>query len=196
MMGRLTKSPIEKFPAYFNFSINMLSGETIASHAVTCVDEATGLSTSSTIVDSSGIVGKEIVVVVKSGTEGDVHHIQCRAQTSGGSWFQQDLKLTIQAVVSSNFSKQPDDAWVEEWDFKKDLPSGDTINSGVAVATKESDGSDQTGVVTGTAQVVGTTVGIPVLAGTDGESYLIGFRATTVAGYVYENTVRMNVQET
>jgi len=195
MMDTLTKSPIEKFPVTFNFSVDLLAGETISTKTVTCVSAATGVTSKTTIVDSEAIASPEVTIVVKAGTEGDEHSIQCLVTTSLGNTFQRDLLLMVKTVVDDSFSKQPGDAFLFDVDFTRRLETGDTVASGAVLATKESDGTDVSATVAPSVEVVTPKIGVHVAAGTDGKTYLLGTRATTAAGYVYEKNVRMTVQE-
>jgi hypothetical protein len=276
-MDTLTKSPIEKFPIYFNFSVDLLSGETISTKSVTCINAAVGtgnlfsitlvgstinvdrtadtitltpggsvatfrsktlaairtelevfgatlgdLSFSGdllgeviadsagaqaspytlviynavgTIIDSEAIVSPEVKVVIKAGVEGDEYSVQCSITTSLGNTFQRDLLLMIQRIVTDSFNKQPVDGFLFDVDFTRRLETGDAISTATCLATKESDGTDVSASVTPTVEVISPKIGVHVAAGSDGETYLLGARATTAAGYVYEKNVRMNVQE-
>jgi len=193
-MDTITKSPIEKFPVNFNFSLDLVQGETISEKVITCVNAATGVSSKSTIIDSEAISSPDVVIVVKAGTGDDEHRIQCVITTSAGAIFQRDLLLCVHSEVTDSFMKQPDDSFVFDVDFTRRLESGDTVASAVVAAVKESDGSDAAALVPGS--VVSTPlVAVAVIDGVDGETYRLGIRGTTTTGYVYEKFVRMNVQE-
>jgi hypothetical protein len=209
-MDTLTKSPIERFPIYFNFSTDMIAGETIVSISeFTSINQATGESSFDDraydagppevlaivkVIDSFAIQSPDVQLVLKDGVEGDEHHIQCVAVTSAGNIFQRDLLLRIQSEVTDSFIKQPDDAFAFDMDFTRRLESGDSVASAVVAAVKESDGSDAAALVPGVA-VSTPLVAVAVIDGTDGETYRLGVRGTTAAGYVYEKFVRMSVQE-
>ena len=210
IMDTITKSPIEKFPVRFNFSLDMVPGETIVSISdFTSVNQATGESSFDDraydagppevleivkVIDSFEIQSPDVLLVLKDGIEDEEHHIQCVVETSAGNIFQRDLLLRIQSEVTDSFIKQPDDAFAFDVDFARRLESGDTVASAVVAAVKESDGSDAAALVPG-LKVVTPLVAVAVIDGTDGETYRLGVRGTTTAGYVYEKFVRMNVQE-
>jgi hypothetical protein len=194
-MDTITKSPIEKFPIHFNFSVDLLPAETIVSQILTCVNSATGVSSKTTIVDSEAIVSPDVNVVLKAGTEGDEHSIQCVATTNLGNTYDRDLLLMVQSVVTDAFSKQPSDKILFDVDYSRRLETGDTVSTGACLATKESDGTDVSATVAPTVEVITPKIGVHVAAGTDGKTYLLGVRGTTVAGYVYEKNIRMSVQE-
>jgi len=194
-LDTLIKSPIERFPIKFNFSVDLITGETITTRTITCVSAATGISSAGTIIDSEATVDSDVVVVLKAGTEGDEHNIQCVIFTSKGNRYQRDLLLMIQSVVTDSFDKQPDDTFSFDLDFSRRLESGDTLASVAVVATKESDGSDVSSTVAPFSEVISPKAGIRVAVGLDGETYLVAVRGTSTAGYVYEKTFRMNVQE-
>ena len=194
-MDTITKSPIEKFPIHFNLSVDLLPAETIVSQVLTCVNSATGVSSKTTIVDSEAIVSPEVNVVLKAGTEDDEHSIQCVATTSLGNVYDRDLLLMVQTVVTDAFSKQPSDKILFDVDYSRRLETGDTVSTATCLATKESDGTDVSATVAPTVEVITPKVGVHVAAGTDGKTYLLGVRGTTVAAYVYEKIVRMTVQE-
>ena len=209
-MNSITKSPIEKFPVYFNFSKDLLSGETISTKTVTCVSAADGSNTKADIQYSAGppvvaaytgivvsesIASPEVVVGIHAGVEGEEHLIQCVVITSLGNTFDMDLLLSIQTVVDESFTKQPSEAFLYTVDFTKRLSSGDTVSSGAVLATRESDGADVSGSVAPSVEVVTPKIGVHVAAGVDGKTYLLGVRATTAAAYVHEKNIRMTVQE-
>ena len=194
-MDSIIKSPIEKFPVKFSFSTDFITGETITTRTITCVSAATGVSSAATIIDSEATVDSDVVVVLKAGTEGDEHNIQCVIFTSKGNRYQRDLLLMIQSVVTDSFDKQPDDTFSFDLDFSRRLESGDTLASVAVVATKESDGSDVSSTVAPFSEVISPKAGIRVAVGLDGETYLVAVRGTSTAGYVYEKIFRLNVQE-
>jgi len=194
-MDTITKSPIEKFPVKFNFSTDFIGGETITTRTITCVSAATGVSSAATIIDSEATVDSDVVVVLKAGTEGDEHNIQCVVFTSKGNRYQRDLLLMIQTVVTDTFNKQPDDTFSFDLDFSRRLEAGDTLASVVGAATKEADGSDVSGTMIPFTEIISPKVGVRVTVGLDGETYLLAIRGTSTAGYVYEKIIRMNVQE-
>jgi hypothetical protein len=208
-MDTITKSPIERFPVYFNFSTDMIAGETIENITdFTSINQATGESSFEDraydpgppevleivkVIDSFAIQTPEVQLVLKDGVEGDEHHIQCVVMTSNGNTYQRDLLLRIQSVVDDSFTKQPADAFLFDVDFTRRLEAGDTVASAAIAAVVESDGSGA--AVAGTPAIASPKVAVPVYGGTDGETYRLGIRGTTAAGYVYEKFVRMNVQE-
>ncbi len=201
-MDILTKTPNEIWPLLFNFSHDLLAGETLVSKTVVCVNAATGVDSAATIVDSSVISGLDVAVVVKAGTEDDEHHIECTVVTSGGNTYQRDCYLRIQTIVTDNFSKQPSEVAVFEVDFSNRLAVAETIDLATATAIKESDGADSSAgvslpliAVIGAPAIVSPLVGIPYLAGLDGFTYLITLLGTTSLGYIHQKTIRMNVQE-
>ena len=194
-MDTITKSPIEKFPVKFNFSTDFIGGETITTRTITCVSAATGVSSAATIIDSEATVDSDVVVVLKAGTEGDEHNIQCVVFTSKGNRYQRDLLLMIQTVVTDTFNKQPDDTFSFDLDFSRRLEAGDTLASVVGAATKEADGSDVSGTMIPFTEIISPKVGVRVAVGLDGETYLLAIRGTSAVGYVYEKIFRMNVQE-
>ena len=194
-MDNITKSPIEKFPIHFNFSTDFLEGELISYKALTCVNSATGVSSVASIIDSETINSPDVDVVLKGGTEGEEHSIQCVITSNLGNVYQRDLLLVIATVVTDSFNKQPTDRLLFDVDYSRRLEAGDPVSSGVVLVTKESDGSDVSGTIVVLIEAITPRVGVHVAAGSDGETYLLGVRGTTVAGYVYEKNVRMNVQE-
>lgn len=207
-MDILTKSPAEKFPVYFNFSTDMIAGETIATITLTSINQATGESSAEDraydpgppiileivkIIVSTTNQSPDVQVVLKDGVEGDEHHVQCVVVTNNGNTYQRDLMVRIQSMVDDSFTKQPADAFLFDVDYTRRLETGDGVASAVVVAIKESDGSAAS--VSGTPAIVTPKVSVPAYGGTDGETYRLGIRGTTTLGYVYEKFVRMNVQE-
>jgi len=194
-LDTIIKSPIERFPIKFNFAVDLITGETISTRTVTCVSAATGVDSSGTIVHSEATVDADVVLVLKAGTEGDEHNVQCVIFTSKGNRYQRDLLLMIQSVVTDSFDKQPSDTFSFDLDFTRRLEAGDTLASVVGVGTKESDGTDVSATVVPFLEVISPKAGVRVAVGDDGETYLVRVQGTTTAGYVYEKIFRMNVQE-
>ena len=207
-MDNITKSPIEKFSIYFNFSTDMIAGETISTITLTSVNQATGESSLVDraydagppeilaivkVIDSYANQSPDVQVVLKDGVEDEEHHIQCVVVTSNGNTYQRDLLLYIHSEVTDSFTKQPGDAFLFDVDFTRRLETGDTVSTAAIAAVKESDGSAAS--VTSTPAVISPKIGVPAYGGADGETYRLGIRGTTAAGYVYEKFVRMNVQE-
>jgi hypothetical protein len=63
-MDSITKSPNENFPVYMGFSTDLITGETISSKTVTCVNAATGTDSSAAIIESSTIISPDVQVVL------------------------------------------------------------------------------------------------------------------------------------
>jgi len=194
-MDILIKSPIERFPVHFNYSVDLLVGEIVVSSVLTCVNSATGISSAATIIDSETIASPDVDVILKAGTEGDEHSIQSVVTTNLGNVYQRDLLLVIATVVTDDFSKQPADKILFDVDFSRRLESGDTILTAAILATKESDGTDVSVSIAPLVEIFSPKVGVHVADGVDLKTYLLGVRATTAAGYIYEKNIRMNVQE-
>ena len=194
-MDNITKSPIEKFPVHFNFSTDFLEGELISYKALTCVNSATGVSSVASIIDSETINSPDVDVVLKGGTEGEEHLIQCVITSNLGNIYQRDLLLIIATVVTDGFNKQPADRLLFDVDYSRRLDTGENLFIGSCLATKESDGTDVSASIVTLVETITPRVGVHVAAGSDGETYLLGVRGTTVAGYTYEKNIRMNVQE-
>ena len=192
-MDTITKSPIEKFPIYFNFSSDMIVGETIYTKTLTCVNSATGVTSKATIVDSETIASPDVKVVVKAGTEDDEHLIQCLVTTSNGNIYQRDIVVFVKSVIDDSFTKQPGDSFLFDVDYTRRLESGDVIASAAVSAVKESDGSAAS--IFNTPSVISPKIGVPVYGGINGYTYRFGVRGTTNMGYIYEKFIRMNVQE-
>jgi len=194
-VNTISKSPNEKFPITFGFSSDLAPGETIASVVVTCVNEATGLSSATDIIDSNTITSSNVAVVIKGGAEGEEHAIQCIATTSFGNNYDRDVKLAVLIDVDASFNKQPGDTFLFDVDFSNRLRSGETVVSAVFAAIQESDGASVYGTIVLAPVIVSPKVGVPVMLGADGETYRIGVLGITSLGYQHEKFVRMNLVE-
>jgi len=201
-MNRISKSPSEKFPVYFNFSPELITGESIVSKVLTCVNAATGVSSKTAIVASESIVSPDVKAVIQAGTVDDEHKIQCEATTTFGNIYQRDLILFIQKEVTDYFTKQPGDAFLVDVDYTRRLEPGDALASATVTAIRESDGvnvgigiTPPPSAVVSTPQVIPPKAAIPVLGGDEGITYLIGVLGTSNDGYKYEKFIRMNVRE-
>ena len=195
MTNRIIKTPAEIFPIWFNFSYDLAAGIFIQNYELTCVDKADGVDSKPTIILSDVLSSPEVMVVVRAGSEGEVHQITCRGLTGGGSFYDRELLLEIKTVVTDDFTKQPNDAFLFEVEFDRRLIPGDSLASAEATGIDEATGLSVAGINVFEPTVSGSNVGVPVLGGANMRSYLIGVLGTTAAGYVYEKVIRMSVRE-
>jgi hypothetical protein len=192
-MDTITKSPNEKFPVYMGFSTDLITGESISSKTITCVNAATGLDSSAEIIESSTIISPDVQVVVQAGTEDDEHAIQCVVTTSYGNSYQRDVIVFVKIVIDDSFTKQPDDSFLFDVDYTRRLEMADVIASAAVSAIFEADGTGAG--VYNTPSVISPKIGVPVFGGLSGYTYRFGVRGTTNMGYIYEKFIRMNVRE-
>ena len=147
------------------------------------------------LVDSDSIVSGEVQVVVEAGTEGDLYQLTCVGTTTNGNEYERDLLVNVLTIVTDDFIKQPGASFMFSVDFERRIPEGDSLSGSDATGIKESDGTDVSGSIVLTTSIVETKIGVPVTGGEDEETFRIGVLGTTAAGYVFEKTVRMMVQE-
>lgn len=93
-----------------------------------------------------------------------------------------------------SFSKAAAERFPITMDFASDMESGDTISTQSVTAIKTSDNTDATATVIATPSISGSKIIVVVQAGTAGQTYVITFRATTAAGYIYDASVAMMVK--
>jgi hypothetical protein len=101
----------------------------------------------------------------------------------------------------SNFilRKQPNEIVPCSIDFKRRIPTGETINAAVSIVkVTDSSGVDKTStMMVGVLAVSGTIISAVIQAGTDLDDYTITFRAvTTPAVYKFEDEVLLEIRET
>ena len=90
-----TKQPYEEFTIKADFGNNFTTGEPIDTKTVTAVDQS-GADATSTVIDSSAIVGDDQVsAVVKAGTDGNVYTITFRCVTSEGHKWELDVYMVV-----------------------------------------------------------------------------------------------------
>ncbi len=75
------------------YSARIPAGGSISTKAVTAVDAA-GTSATSTVIDSSTIVGKEVQAVVKAGSVGD-YRITFTATLLDGAVLEEDVIMRV-----------------------------------------------------------------------------------------------------
>lgn len=88
--------------------------------------------------------------------------------------------------------KQPADILDYDVDFSNWLPQGDTVTS--ATATASTIAGDLAPLTVNSVQVSSTVVKVWLSGGTDGNTYTVTVRATTVGGRMKEEDFRMRVK--
>ena len=196
MINNITKTVYEKFKIEANFSHDIASDDSIASQTLTCVNVLTEDNTKETIIDSHTILSPKIIIIIKAGVSGELHHITSKIVTVGGLNYECDIFLSIQDLTTVFFKKQPSEEFRILFDFDKRIDSAETISTKDIAATKISDGSNVTSIVIDSSIIDGNTVIVKIKAGTNGESYLISAKAVTdINSYQLENIIRMDVIE-
>lgn len=101
-MSSITKKqPYEEFPRYVDFSLNMLSTETIIDKSVTAVN-ASGEDATDVVTNQAtlSVVGQRVYIVVKGGVEADSPYILTyRCETSTNSKWEEEVKLVIKDTI-------------------------------------------------------------------------------------------------
>lgn len=194
-MKKFIKAPAEKYPIFFNYTEDLVPGESVASYVLTCVNVESGVDTSTAIIDSDSLISPDVEVVIKAGTEGEAHHINCKATTSSGNVYDREALVVVQTDVTDDFIKQPNASFAFAVKYDRVLKNGDSLSSAAATAIKESDGSSVYGSIVLAPAVVGTRIAVPVTGGVNGETYRIGVLGTTGLGYIYQKTIRMILLE-
>jgi hypothetical protein len=195
MINNITKTAYEKFPIYADFSHEIVSGDSISSQTLICVNTLTGGDTKATIIDSHAISSDQILIVIKAGTARGLHHITSKIVTANEIKAECDIFLSIKELTNDSFKKQPSEEFNIQFDFEGRV-GPESIDSKTVIATKISDGSDATSTVIDFSEISGDTVIVGVKAGTDDESYLISSRVVTdISSYQLENIIRMDVIE-
>lgn len=194
-MDIIHKKAYEKFPREIDFTPNLATGETVVSHDLTCVDTATGLSSSTAMIDSSSLATPVVTIIVKGGVTGGKHHIQVLATTSLGNVYDKDIMLEIVETIEGVFTKQPNDKFIVAADFTSKLATGETLNSRTVTAVKKSDGSDATSTVVYSSAIDGNRILIGVQAGATGECYQIVAKVVTSNSYQRQLDIMVSVQE-
>jgi hypothetical protein len=89
--------------------------------------------------------------------------------------------------------KTPDAILPRTWDFTNDLPSGETIQTGV-VKIYDCEGNDVSATMLGSSSKTDTTVSAVIKAGEDLFDYTIEFTATT-QHYKFVETLFLKVRK-
>jgi hypothetical protein len=194
-MNTLTKAPYEFFPIFFNFSAELLSGETISSYTISCINTKNLLNTISTIVDSSEISGVKIKVMVKDGGIDEQHKLTAKITTSTGNIYEKDVLLVIAYDDGSEFEKQPREQFLILNDFKNELGTGETLWTKAVTATRLDDEADFTSQIITMSVFSGTRVVVGVQSGNDEEVYRIAIQVVTNGGSKFQKNIIMIVNE-
>ena len=198
-MDRITKTSNERFTITFDFKNDLSSIDSLVSKSVTCVNVATGVDSSATIITSSAIANPKITVVLAAaGTSGDVHKITCNGSTTLGITFQKEVYLDINdKMYYDTFTKQPTDLFTVGANFSSELATGETITSKAVTSVNGATGASSTSTVIDVSGISSDALSIlaNMKAGIDGETHIIKFIATTSASNVYEKQVSMRVKE-
>lgn len=195
-MKTFIKTPAEKYPIWFNYSVDLTSFESVVSYVLTCVNVETSVDSSATIIFSDALSSPDVEVVIQAGAEGDNHYINCKETTGKGNSYDREALIQIQTDVTDDFIKQPNSTFAFSVKYDRRLKNGDLLASAAATAIKESDGTSVYGsIVLAPSVFAGTKIAVPVTGGPNGETYRIGVKGTTDLGYVYEKTVRMILLE-
>lgn len=196
-MNKITKAPYEQFPIYFNFSSELIGGETISSYTITCINTNNLSNTASTIVDSSEISGVKVKVVVKNGSIEEQHKVTVKIGTNLGNTYEKDVLLLVIYDDVSRFNKQPKEQFLISNDFKKGETElvAETISSKAVTATRMTDEADFTSSIITLSVISGTRVIVGIQAGNSGEFYRIAIQIVTSAGNKFQKNIIMGVYE-
>lgn len=196
-MNKIPKAPYEQFPIYFNFSSNLIGGETISSYTIACTNTNNLSNTATTIVDSSEISGVKVKVVVKNGSIGEQHKITVKISTSLGNTYEKDVLSLVIYDDADRFDKQPKEQFLISNDFKKGETEllSETISSKAVTATRMTDEADFTSSIITMSVISGTRVIVGIQAGNSGEFYRIAIQIVTSAGNKFQKNIIMGVYE-
>ena len=92
------KRPSVTFEFDFDFSDDLVSGETISSKTATATDSS-GTTVTSTIINASTISGSSVLVQLKAGTDLEDYLVVCQAVTSGSDTWEKTLELRVRDNV-------------------------------------------------------------------------------------------------
>lgn len=194
-MDIISKKSYEKFPIRFNYSNNLTTLETVASIVLTCVNTATGVDTSGTIISSSSIASPDVMVVLMAGAVGDRHLLTCKATTNLTTVYEKEVIINIVDSTEGSFTKQPYETYIISMDFTNVLESGDTLASQNLTAIRKSDATSATTTVITSSGIDGGKLSVLVKAGTNGETYQLTGKVITILSYQYQMDVLMQVVE-
>lgn len=187
-MDYIDKTSQEKFPFPFCFGNEFIDGESLSAVTLLCVDAATGVDASSTLIDSGSISGTDphYDVVYKGGNPGKIYHVTAIGETNFGNFFEKDLWVIIDDCPKESFSFQPRDEWVVAVDFANWMDTSDTIASRAVTAYDES-GTAVTATIISGSQITGQKIYFGIKDCADGKTYTIHVKITlTTSGYIYE----------
>lgn len=91
------KRPSERFPIAWDFVDDIAADDSLATQAVTAIDETTGADVSSTLLAGAAISGTEVAVVVQAGTDGHNYRVTFKATTSDGYVFWRVVRMLVRS---------------------------------------------------------------------------------------------------
>jgi hypothetical protein len=93
------KQPAEKFAVSLDFGTNRFNGtEAYASESTTSVLLSTGVSSTTTVIDSTSESGDIITIIVKAGNAGENHKITCLVTTDEANIYESEVMMKVRAI--------------------------------------------------------------------------------------------------
>ena len=196
-MDYIIKHSYEDFPIRASFGNDLVSGDTVSSKTVTCINRDTGENTKPSIVQGESISSPDVVFEIKGGVDQEVHNITVLVVTSLGNEYRRVIYLhIIDDPAQDSFEKSSDEIAVIAVDFSGELETGDSISATFSVeAASNVDGSDATSSVISSTTASSPFIYCKVRGGNSGVRYNLTVKITTASGYKYARVITMRVRD-
>lgn len=95
-----SKQPYEEFMIAGEFKKVLATGETLNTPTMTAVNNATGLDSSSDVIESGTVAvnGTQVIGRVKGGTTGQTHKITIKCVTSDSNKWEVDVNMDVTEI--------------------------------------------------------------------------------------------------
>jgi len=194
VIREIAKTPYEEFPIYFTFGSRMQRAEMLASYTLACANAVTGADTGTDIVDSDTLASGKVKVVIKGGTNGEVHKITCLGTSDLGYDYETEIFVVIKSEVSDYCEKQEADNINIRNDFTEDIESGDTVSTH-AVTSIKNDLTSSTAAIIDGSSIENPYIYVGFKGGGDSDYHVISIKIVSANGYKYEKLLLLAIKE-
>lgn len=192
------KFSYDEFPVYFNFNNFLATNETVISFTLTCVDTATGIDSTSSIIEGTpSLATPRVTVGVKGGVDQEEHKITVTVTTSFGQVYELELYLEITDYeIDGSFVMQPNDEVLFACDFvNHPVMVSNPVTSKTVTAIRASDGTTVTSTVILASGIDGQKVIIKIGDCTVNEIYRVETKVVTTNGNKHQMNVMVECKE-
>lgn len=193
-MKIVRKSSVEIIPQTISFKNDLVSGETVSSHTVTCVESSTGVDSAADIILAHSNDTQGIILSLRAGVDQAEYIITGSVLTSFGNTYTQSFVLWIIDPAADLYTKFSPDNFVIAVDYSWDIMEsiGESI-AGISVTASNESGTDVlASLITETGYDTSRAF-LRVADGAEENFYVIRVLATTSLGFKYLEIIHLRV---